>query len=163
MSDAENAGSATIDRPFRFRRRPIAIAPDFRIDWKITLLLFILEISSRGGKSSLKRLHVINWAVRTAKHQDAFERTTGSDAPLFAFKVRFEPAFSRAIEFAEAQELIEWVEGDRVKITNKGRTYIKAVQKKGDVMGPERSFLERLGKSLTEPKATELISGARIA
>ena len=102
MSELDDIAAPIIDLPFRFKRRPIAIAPDFRKDWKIAILLLILEICSRGGKSSLKRLHVINWAVRTARHQHEFEETKSVDAPLFAFKVRFEPAFSRAIEFARS-------------------------------------------------------------
>jgi len=39
------------------------IAAELRPDWKISTLLLILQISSYGGKSSLKRLHVLNWAI----------------------------------------------------------------------------------------------------
>lgn len=163
MPELDDITAPIIDLPFRFKRRPIAIAPDFRKDWKIALLLLILEICSRGGKSSLKRLHVINWAVRTTHHQREFEETRNVDAPLFAFKVRFEPAFSRAIEFAEAQRLIAWVEGDRVQITQLGRTYAGAIIKKGEILGTEIAFLKRVGKSVTESDATKLLTGAKIA
>jgi hypothetical protein len=163
MPESDDIAAPIIDRPFRFKRRPIAIAPDFRKDWKIALLLLILELCSRGGKSSLKRLHVINWAVRSARHQREFEETRREDSPLFAFKVRFEPAFSRAIEFAEAQKLIAWVEGDRVQITELGRTYARGITKSAGILGEETAFLKRVGKSVTESEATRLLTGARIA
>ena len=52
MAEFDDITAPIINVPFRFKRRPIAIAPDFRKDWKIALLLLILEICSRGGKSS---------------------------------------------------------------------------------------------------------------
>ena len=162
MNDDSKTDQPAIHRPVRFTKRPFAIAPDFRKDWKIALLLLILEVSSRSGKSSLKRLHVIHWAVRTNNHQLQFEQTRETAAPLFAFKVRLEPAFSRSIEFAEAQRLVEWVEGDRVQITELGRSLAKRIAQQ-DVMQDEVRFLRRIGKSVTEPEAMKLITGARIA
>ncbi len=163
MAEFDDITAPIIGLPFRFKRRPIAIAPDFRKDWKIALLLLILEICSRGGKSSLKRLHVINWAVRTARHQREFEEARELNAPLFAFKVRFEPAFSRAIEFAEAQRLIAWVDGDRVQITQFGRTYAGAIIKNKEILTAEIAFLKQVGKSVSESDATRLLTGVKIA
>jgi hypothetical protein len=162
MNDQAESSLPSIQRPIRFTRRPLAIAPDFRKDWKIALLLLILELSSRSGKSSLKRLHVVHWAVRTSDHQHQFEESRNTDVPLFKFKVRFEPAFSRAIELAEAQKLVEWVEGDRVQITELGRSFAKQITKHG-VMQNEVAFLERIGKSISETQAMKLITGSRIA
>jgi hypothetical protein len=163
MPELEEVTGARINVPFRFKRRPLAIAPDFRKDWKIALLLLILDISSRGGKSSLKRLHVINWAVRSERHQRQFEETKDATSPLFAFKVRFEPAFSRAVEFAEAQKLIAWIEGGRVQLTQTGKTLVEAIKRNDEILKPERDFLMRVGKSVTEPGALKLLTGGGIA
>jgi hypothetical protein len=84
------------------------------------------------------------------------------EVPLFAFKVRLEPAFSRAIELAEAQKLVGWVEGDRVQITELGRSFVKNMGKY-EVMKEETEFLKRIGKSITEAEAMTLITGSRIA
>jgi hypothetical protein len=148
--------------PFRFKKRPLAISPDFRKDWKIALLLLILEICSRGGKSSLKRLHVISWAIKTSKHQLAFDETRHSESHLFSFRIRFEPALSRAIEYAEAQKLIAWIDGDRVQITELGQSLARTVIQREDVLSPEKQFLNRIGKSITETEAMKLLAGARI-
>jgi hypothetical protein len=162
MNDQAESSLPSIQRPIRFTRRPLAIAPDFRKDWKIALLLLILEISSRSGKSSLKRLHVIHWAVRTSNHQHQFEQARNTNVPLFAFKVRLEPAFSRAIELAEAQKLAEWVEGGRVHITELGRSLTKEITKR-EMMQEEVAFLTRIGKSITETEAMQLITGSKVA
>jgi hypothetical protein len=58
-----------IDIPFRFKRKPMPIAAELRPDWKIATLLLILEVSSHAGKSSLMRLHVLNWAIRSPKYR----------------------------------------------------------------------------------------------
>jgi hypothetical protein len=149
--------------PFRFRRKPRSIPPDLRTDWKVSLLLLILEISSRGGRSSLKRLHVLNWAVRSSRHQEEFEATNTSNTPLFNFNVRFEPAFSLAIDLAVAAGLTTWVGGDRLELTAIGRSTAKGLLKSKDFFIPEVDFLRRVGKSVTEAQAVSLLKGADIA
>jgi hypothetical protein len=148
-----------IDLPFQFRRRPIPLAPDLRPDWKIMMLLLILRLSSKGGKSSLTRLHVLNWAVRSEKHQAEFIATLESSKPLFSFKVRFEPAFSRAIDFAAASSLVEWVSGDRIKLTEQGTRWAAKAEEDKDLMVQERAFFSRIGKRITESQAKALLSG----
>lgn len=149
--------------PIRFKKRPNAVAPDFRPGWKVSLLLLILQLGSRGGKSSLTRLHVLNWAVRSARHQEELLATLKSEAPLFSFSVRFEPAFSRAIDLAAAARLVSWVGGNRIVLTAKGSEIARMLKKNSDVFLPESSFLESVGKGVTEPQALRLAKGADIA
>ena len=152
-----------IRKPIRFTKRPNPVAPDFRPDWKVSLLLLILHVSSRGGKSSLTRLHTLNWAVRTKKHQNEFFMTRTTDAPLFAFKVRFEPAFSRAIDLAAAAKLVNWVGGDRIELTPLGTAIAKSLLQQNEAFAPEVEFLERIGKRVTEDDALKLVRGPDIA
>lgn len=53
----EKSITVASDQSLRFKRRPMAIAAELRPDWKIGAMLLILHISSRGGKSSLRRLY----------------------------------------------------------------------------------------------------------
>ena len=69
----------------------MAIAAELRPDWKMGALLLILQFSSRGGKSSLRRLHILNWALRSAKNRAEFEQVREHQQPLFSFQFRFEP------------------------------------------------------------------------
>lgn len=154
---------AEIKIPIRFKKRPNAVAPDFRPGWKVSLLLLILQFGSRGGKSSLTRLHVLNWGVRSAKHQEELLATLKSEAPLFAFSVRFEPAFSRAIDLGAAAGFVSWVGGSRIEVTATGSEIARKLKKNTQVFLPELLFLEGVGKSLTEPQALRLAKGADIA
>jgi hypothetical protein len=120
--------------------------------------LLILHLSSHGGKSSLRRLHILNWALRSSKNRAEFEQVREHQQPLFSFQFRFEPALGRAINLAVGEKLIEWVGGDRLQITAKGKRWVTEILKDEDVMQEERDFLERIGKSITEPVATEMIT-----
>ena len=152
-----------IRRPVRFTKRPNSIAPDFRPDWKISVLLLILQLGSRGGKSSLTRLHTINWAIRTGRHMAEFFATREADTPLFDFRVRFEPAFSRAIDLAVAASLVEWVGGDRIHLNANGVRIAKSLEKNSDILRPEVEFLTKIGKGLAEDEAVRLVKGSDIA
>ena len=144
--------------PFRFRRRPMAIAAELRPDWKIGALLLILHLSSRGGKSSLRRLHILNWALRSPKHRADFEQVRERRQPLFSFQFRFEPALGRAINLAVGEKLVEWVGGNRLRITVQGKRWVTAIMQDESVMLQERNFLDRIGKSITEPLATQMVT-----
>lgn len=142
----------------RFKRRPMAIAAELRPDWKIGAMLLILHISSRGGKSSLRRLHILNWALRSSRNRAEFEQVREHQQPLFSFQFRFEPALGRAINLAVGEEYVEWVGGNRLQITPKGQRWVKDILKDKSVMQQEREFLERIGKDITEGIATEMIT-----
>ena len=144
-------------RSFRFRRRPMAIAAELRPDWKMGTLLLILHLSSWGGKSSLRRLHILNWALRSPKNRAEFEQVREHQQPLFNFQFRFEPALGRAINLAVGEKLVEWVGGDRLQISTKGKRWIADVMKDDSVMYLEREFLTRIGKDITEVIASEMI------
>jgi hypothetical protein len=146
------------EQSFRFKRRPMAIAAELRPDWKMGALLLILHISSRGGKSSLRRLHILNWALRSARNRAEFEQVREHQHLLFGFQFRFEPALGRAINLAVGEKYVEWVGGNRLQITHRGQRWVKDILKDETVMQEEREFLKRIGKDITEGIATEMIT-----
>ena len=156
--DEEKSLTVGDSQSFRFTKRPMAIAAELRPDWKIAALLLVLHLSSRGGKSSLRRLHILNWALRSSKNRAEFEEVREHQQPLFSFQFRFEPALGRAINLAVGEKLVEWVGGDRLQITGKGERWVAEILKDESVMQEEREFLKRIGKSITEPLATEMIT-----
>lgn len=154
----EKSITVASDQSLRFKRRPMAIAAELRPDWKIGAMLLILHISSRGGKSSLRRLHILNWALRSSRNRAEFEQVREHQQPLFSFQFRFEPALGRAINLAVGEEYVEWVGGNRLQITPKGQRWVKDILQDKSVMQQEREFLERIGKDITEGIATEMIT-----
>lgn len=156
--DEDKSVTIAKDQVLRFTRRPMAIAAELRPDWKIGALLLILNLSSRAGKSSLKRLHILNWALRSAKNREEFEQVWGHQQPLFSFQFRFEPALGRAINLAVGENYVDWVGGDRIQITAKGKRWVAEILKDETVMQAERDFLTRIGKDITETIAAEMIT-----
>jgi hypothetical protein len=160
MSEKGRDFSRDIDQPFSFRRKPIPVPAEARPPWKLAELLVMLQVSSRGGKSSLKRLHLLNWAVRSSANRLRFKESRKAVLPLFRFNVRFEPAFSRAIDLATGAKLVEWIGGDRIQLSAEGSDLAQRLLKEPGVLQQERDFFLELGKSVTEKEA-EYVLGIR--
>ena len=157
MPDGNLTLASGVDRPFTFKRRPAPVPAEARPLWKIAALLFILRLSSRSGKSSLRRLHLLNWANRSSANRDLFTSSRQAAMPLFRFNVRFEPAFSRAIDLAVGNGLVQWVGGDRIQISATGNRLVDGFLKDDSVLQDERAFLIGLGKSVTEAEADYIL------
>lgn len=59
--------------PFVFDEQPTTLPADLRPTWRVALLTVTLR-TCRGGRSSLQRLHVLNWALRSAEGIDELRR-----------------------------------------------------------------------------------------
>ena len=134
------------------------VAAELRPDWKMAALLLILQLSSHAGKSSLKRLHVLNWSIRLPRFRNQFETSLRNPLPLFRLNVRFEPAFSRAVDLAVGEGFVAWVGGNRLQITGKGKRWVQDILKDQSLMREEKDYLVRLGKSVTESIVEQLFS-----
>lgn len=157
MPELEFTLASGVDRLFTFKRRPSPVPAEARPLWKIAALLFMLKLSSRSGKSSLKRLHLLNWAVRSNANRNLFLNSRQASLPLFRFNVRFEPAFSRAMDLAAGNDLVNWVGGDRIQISAKGDRLAGEFLKDNSILLDERAFLSGLGKSVTEAEADYIL------
>src|SRR5690606_16062641 len=86
--------------PLIFRSRPEPIPGDLRPLWRIGIILLILDLTSRGGKSTLGRLHVLSWAVRTRETRENLLRVIREEVSPHTLIVRIEPSLNRAIDLA---------------------------------------------------------------
>lgn len=148
-----------LDTPFVFRERPESIPGDLRPLWRIGLVLLMLRLASRGGRSSFGRLHVLNWALRS---KDGREALVGIlDGQLFPGRVvaRIEPSLNRAVDYAHGEGLLRRVQGDRIELTERGEDAAKQILKQGELYKSEREFLEGIGKRVTERLVNELFGG----
>lgn len=148
-----------LDTPFIFRSRPEAIPGDLRPLWRIGMVLLVLHIASRGGKSSFRRLHVLNWAIRTSENRKSLrDMIAGKIAPDTVI-VRIEPSLNRAVDLAHGEGLVDRVVGDRICRTQRGQTAATALYKEPSIFVEEKRFLEEFGKTLTEQMVNNLLSG----
>jgi len=148
-----------LDTPFVFREQPEAIPGDLRPLWRIGLLLLILHLSSRGGKSSFGRLHVLNWALRSEDGQEALLGILGRKLFPGTVVVRIEPSLNRAVDFAHGERLVERVPGDRIQLTTRGEKEAKRMLARKGLYERERHFLNTVGKKVTEILVKELFAG----
>src|SRR4051794_27814272 len=119
---------STLETRWTFHRRPVPIPADLRPAWRIALILLALHKCCYGAKSSLQRLHVLNWAARTSRGRQTLLAAIDNQIPPEAVIIRFEPSLNRALDFARAQLLIYAPTGDRIQLTPQGREAAAAIE-----------------------------------
>lgn len=139
-----------LDAEFLFRKRPVAVPGDLRPAWRIGLLLLLLKRCCRQGRSSLTRLHVLNWAIRTEENQHALLALVSSSLSPDSLVVRFDPAFNRAVDFAIGEGLVRRVDGSRIEITPTGNALAEEIFNEEELYPAERLFMEEIRQRVTE-------------
>lgn len=129
-----------LDVEFIFRRRPVAVPGDLRPTWRIGLLTLLLNQCCRQQRSSLTRLHVLNWAVRSDANLEDLTALIEGRLPPDALIVRFDPAFNRAIDFAIGEGLVKRVDGSRIELTVQGKTFAEEIIKDSTIYATEKKL-----------------------
>ncbi|TVT51887.1 MAG: hypothetical protein FHK80_22205 [Azoarcus sp. PHD] len=144
-------------RRLLFERRPSPVLVEHRPLYKICQLLLVLHLSSRGGKSTLPRLHLFNWALkrldRIQKLVDAAKAKT-----LHITAWGFDPALAIAIRYAVAEDLLQTT-STGYQISEKGRSFIDEVLKDVGAFPKERALLKEIGKDITEDMVETVAKG----
>ena len=142
--------------PVIFRQRPISVPGDLRPAWRISVIVLLLKNCCRQGRSSLRRLHVLSWAVRDEEVANALVRAIGGEVPPGTVLVRIEPALNRAVDFAIGEGLIQRQSSDRVELTVDGKDFADTIMDDTLVLGYEKQFAERIRFSVTEDFVTRM-------
>jgi len=150
----------SIRAAFVFRSKPAAVPPDLRPQWKIAVLILGLSKSGWAGKMSLKKAHVLNWAVRDDSSRELFLRMMEGDRRLEDIPVRFDPSFNRALDFAAAERLISLdkkTTGLIIELLAGGRELASQLEQNNDCLSDERTFFETI-RRVPENKIQELLN-----
>ena len=135
-------------KTLRFVRRAAPVFPEHRPLYKIAQILLLLELASRGGKSSLPRLQLINWALKTqARRTRLVEGAKKGELNVAAWG--FDPVVPIALRFAESEKLIDQT-ATGYQITILGKKFAQGICKDKENLESERNFFTELGKLLTE-------------
>lgn len=141
----------------RFERRPSPVLVEHRPLYKISQLLLVLHLSSRGGKSTLPRLHLFNWALkRTDRIQKLVDAAKVKVLQMTAWG--FDPALAIAIRYAVAEELVQTT-STGYQLSGKGRNFIVEVLRDPDAFANERILLSQIGKDITEAMVDKVAKG----
>lgn len=143
-----------LDRPFVFHERPISVAADSRVIWRVPLLLMLTR-SCRGEKATQEQLHVLNWAVRSSDSAERLASFLAGDLRPEEAVVRFEPALNRALALARGLELLGW-EGRYWTLREPAREILAAIDGDDDLMSEQKALLGGLDRLLTQKAVTEL-------
>lgn len=141
----------------RFERRPSPVLAEHRPMYKIGQILLILHLASRGGKSSLPRLQLFNWAMKSTKRQKLLALAVGKkvlQVPAWGF----DPALAIAVRLAIAEGLV-FEKPTGYVISHAGELFVNEILKDAELFGRERSFLNSIGKGLTEAMVEATASG----
>jgi hypothetical protein len=146
--------------PFNFVERPAPILPRHRLAWGISLVLLFLSLCSRGGKSTLQRLHVLNWAVRNETNRQQFLDYLAGQVAVTAILVRYEPSLNRAVDYAVGEGLVELDGAGRIRITAAGERLATEIVGQELALNEEIAFLRTLRYAMTEQMVTRLTTAA---
>ena len=137
-----------------FNRRPMPIYAEHRPLYKVAQILIALEVSSRGAKSSLLRLQLLNWAIK-----EEFRRLViikAAETGKLTIDVwGIDPALNAAIQFALAEKLIT-KKVSHIIATTKGRDFVKEIIK-GNEMEEEICFFQSIGKKISETMVSDVV------
>ena len=158
--DENRAVIPELDVAFIFRRRPVPLPGDLRPTWRIGLLILLLSQCCRQQRSSLTKIHVLNWAARSeANHADLIALIEGRMSPDQLI-VRFDPACNRAIDFAIGEGLLKRVDGSRIELTESGNALAKEISKDSELYATEKKLAGAIKQKLSE-MLVDNIFGAR--
>jgi hypothetical protein len=152
-----------VNSTFIFRERPKPCSGDLRISWRISAILLAL-LHSRGKKASFAKLHVLNDALRSRASRDKLESILNDEIPAYKWRLRVEPAFTRALNFAVGEGFAIWSVGNNrpsLSLTEKGVEVAREVEACKDVLVEEQLFIDGLAGKITERFVKDLLSAGR--
>lgn len=140
--------ASLLDAPFSFRRRPIPFPAQDRIAYRLTILLLLLRDCSRQKKSTLKRLHFLDWAVRNQERTMRVKQMKGL-RDIASTIIRYDPTVDVALRLAAAEKLIDVAAG-RITLTTRGEEFLKSIDQDGSLVESEKQTMKILGKHVAE-------------
>lgn len=146
---------------FTFRRRPTSVPPDIRPEWRIPLLLLMVQ-SCRGQVASREQLHVLNSAVLSPGSRRALLAALGGQLGPRSPALQFEPAFDRAIDRGLGLGLMVTNPQGRLQLTDLGRSIAAAVDSDAGLFTAERELLSSLPRSLSQTAVRNALAQRRM-
>tara|TARA_R110002167_G_scaffold234711_1_gene439999 strand:- start:12296 stop:12745 length:450 start_codon:yes stop_codon:yes gene_type:complete len=136
-----------------FDRKAMPVIPEHRPMYKICQILLILKLSSIGGKSSLIRLHLFNWALKDEKRKHVL--MISADKKELSFGVwGIDPSLNMALNYANSEGLIG-LNNSGYKLSIKGSEFLLKF-KIMELFEDDSKILTTIGKKITEKMVTDV-------
>lgn len=144
-----------LDVPFKFNLRSTPLPADMRPAWRVAFVLLVL-LHSRGHKSTLQKLHVINSAMRTAHTRQVFADYVAGRVGKDQVIPRVEPSLNRAVNYAKGEKLVENEKGKNLRLTPKGLEAAKEIDESKECLELEKVFLRQVKQFSSEGRIEDL-------
>jgi hypothetical protein len=149
--------------PFVFRHRPGTVPGDLRPGWRIGLIILLMNECCRSTKTSLTKLHVLNWAIRSQETRALLLAMLDGSNAVRSLIVRFEPFLNRAVDFGIGEGLLKRSAGGKgIELTSTGKRLAEDIKKADEAFSSEKQFITAVGKRVTETFVDDVLgTGAR--
>lgn len=139
-----------IENDIIFDAKVDAVPFNYRISYKVSLVILIIgKCCGRKGCSAIK-LQMISSASATFKKKNELLESVQLSYLAESTLVRFDPAISRAINFALADELIYRQANELFRLTTIGKELLTSIYSDKELMVVEKNFFSDLSNQLTE-------------
>lgn len=132
----------------KFKLRPSPVLPEHRPLYKISQVILTLWLACRSNRSSLLRLHLFNWAMKSGERRQqliAASRTKKLNLVTWGF----DPMLANALTYAKASDLVT-SNAKGYELTDAGEIFAKDLMSDNQVLTAEKELFKEIGKSITE-------------
>lgn len=132
----------------KFKLRPSPVLPEHRPLYKISQVLLTLSLACRSNRSSLLRLHLFNWALKSEERRQQLvvaSRTKRLDLVTWGF----DPMLANALAYAKASGLVV-ASAKGYELTDDGELFARDLISDNEVLVVEKDVLKEVGRSITE-------------
>lgn len=133
-----------------FDSKADAVPFNYRISYKVSLICLIIGKCCGKKGCSATKLQMINASVSTSKSKKELLDLINGKLITEVTLIRFDPAISRAINYALADKLIYRQTNGLFRLVDKGKKLVKNIYKDTELMTVEKDFFHELSNGLTE-------------
>jgi len=128
-----------------FSKKPISIPPEYRPSYTIGLIVLILKICCQNSKSSLLKLHLIYWALKSDINRKSLKEFVVSNYTENSKTWGIEPSLNRALNYSVNEGICSFKDG-KYKLEDRGDVFYEKLIKDSELLNEEVDFLQYLGK-----------------
>ena len=139
-----------------FTKKPISIPPEYRPSYMIGLIVLILKICCQSSKSSLLKLHLINWALKSNENKNSLKKFVLSNYTESSKTWGIEPSLNRALNYSVHEGVCSIIDG-KYQLQEKGEVFYQKIIKNTEYLKEEMDFLNFLGKRKITDNRIDLI------
>lgn len=131
-----------------FHRKKTAVIPELRPMYKVAKLLLILRLCCAGGKASLLKLHLFNWAMLEPQRLKALQLSAEKKELLLGIW-GIDPSLNMALGYATSEGLLVRTKNGAYELTAKSERFILG-SKLVELFSSEAHELKSIAKKITE-------------